>query len=63
MLGVAIVQVLLGIAIATAPSTAAIPVGSFKALLFSGFFAAMWLISAACFRAATTTHHGQATAR
>jgi hypothetical protein len=52
MLGVAIMQALLGVAIATAPSTASIPGGSFKALLFSGFFAALWLISATFFRSA-----------
>jgi hypothetical protein len=53
MLGVAIMQLLLGIAIATAPSTASIPDGSFKALLFSGVFTALWLISATCFRIAS----------
>ena len=52
MLGVAIMQALLGVAIATAPSTASTPDGGFKALLFSGFFTVLWLISAACFRAA-----------
>ena len=53
MLGVAIMQALVGIAIATAPSTANMPDGSFKALLFSGFFTALWLISAAFFRVAS----------
>jgi hypothetical protein len=52
MLGVAGMQVLLGIANATAPVIAATPDGSFKALLFSGVFAALWLVSAAFFRAA-----------
>lgn len=52
MLGVAIMQALLGVAIATAPSTAGLPDGPLKALLFSGFFTALWLMSAACFRAA-----------
>lgn len=52
MLGVAIMQALLGIAIATAPVTANVPDGPSRALLFSGFFAAMWLISAVFFRAA-----------
>lgn len=52
MLGVAIMQVLLGTLIATAPSTASVPGGSLKALLFSGIFMALWLISAAFFRAA-----------
>ena len=52
MLGVAVMQALLGIAVATAPVTASVPDGSFRALVFSGFFAALWLISAVCFRAA-----------
>ena len=52
MLGVAIMQAFLGLAIATAPSTASVPGGPFKILVFSGFFAAIWLISAAFFRAA-----------
>jgi hypothetical protein len=53
MLGVAVMQVLLGIAIATAPSTASTPDGSSRALLFSGVFTALWLISAAFFRVAS----------
>ncbi|MBC7991080.1 MAG: hypothetical protein H7Y19_16070 [Luteimonas sp.] len=57
MLGVAIMQALLGVAIATAPSTASTPDGVFKALLFSGIFTVLWLISAACFRAAAKTEH------
>lgn len=57
MLGVAIMQALLGVAIATAPSTAVMPGGSVKALLFSGFFAVLWLISAAFFRAAAREDH------
>ncbi|MDB5710030.1 MAG: hypothetical protein JWL96_2100 [Sphingomonas bacterium] len=52
MLGVAIMQALLGLAIATAPVTANVPDGASRALLFSGLFAALWLISAACFHAA-----------
>lgn len=52
MLGVATMQVLFGIALATAPSTASQPDGSFKALLFNAFFAALWLVAAALFRAA-----------
>src|SRR5438067_7554086 len=51
MLAVAIMQLLLGVAIATAPSTASMPVGSLRILLFSGVFAALWLLSAAFFRA------------
>ena len=53
MLGVAIMQLLLGTAIATAPSTASTTDGSFRALLFSGVFTALWLISAAFFYAAS----------
>jgi hypothetical protein len=49
MLGVAIMQLLLGVAIATAPVTARMPNGSFKALLFSAAFAALWLVSALFF--------------
>jgi hypothetical protein len=52
MLGVAVMQALVGVAIATAPVTASAPDGSFRALVFSVFFVALWLISAICFRAA-----------
>lgn len=44
MLGVAIMQVLFGIAQATAPVIASQPNGSLEALLYNGFFAALWLI-------------------
>jgi hypothetical protein len=49
MVGVAVMQAMLGIAIATAPVTAAAPDGPFKALLFGSGFAALWLTSAGCF--------------
>ncbi len=52
MLGVAVMQGLLGVAIATAPITAGVPDGPYRALLFSGVFATLWLISAAFFHAA-----------
>lgn len=52
MFGVAIMQALLGIAIATAPSTASVPDGPGNALLFGGVFTALWLISATFFGAA-----------
>jgi hypothetical protein len=52
MLGVAMMQALLGALIATAPSTASMPGGSFRALLFSAIFAVLWLVSAAFFRIA-----------
>jgi hypothetical protein len=57
MLGAAIMQALLGVATATAPSTASVPEGSFKALLFSGLFTALWLVAAAFFRAASRREH------
>src|SRR3954470_13055997 len=57
MIGVAVMQALLGIAIATAPVTAATPDGSSRALLFNGFFSVLWLISAACFRVAGRGQH------
>lgn len=50
MAGVAIMQVLLGIGIATAPSTASLPGGASKALLWCAILALLWLISAAFFR-------------
>jgi hypothetical protein len=62
MLGVGIMQALLGIAIATAPSSATMPGGPFKPVLFSGLFAALWLVSAAFFRAAATRGHEEAAA-
>ena len=62
MLGVAIMQALLGLAVATAPATASIPDGPSKALLFSVFFAALWLISAAFFHAVQKGRHEAAAA-
>ena len=53
MLGVAIMQALLAVATATVPTTVSTPGGSLRALLFGGFFTALWLISATCFRAAS----------
>jgi hypothetical protein len=52
MIGVAIMQALLGIGVATAPSTASMPGGAPRALLFNAVFAALWLASAGFFRAA-----------
>jgi hypothetical protein len=52
MAGVAVMQLLLGSLIATAPSTASLPGGPLRVLLFSIVFAALWLTSAAFFRAA-----------
>ena len=54
MLAVGAVQLLLGALIATAPSTARVePMGAWGVLAISGFFAALWLISAALFRRAS----------
>ena len=53
MVGVAVMQLLLGVLIATAPSTANLPGGPVRALLFTGGFALLWLVSAALFRAAS----------
>jgi hypothetical protein len=55
-------QALLSIAIATAPVTASVPDASFRTLLFGGFFAALWLLSATFFRAAAKEDHTAATA-
>lgn len=52
MLGVAIMQALFALAIATAPVTATLPDGGMRVLIASGVFTLLWLISAAFFRAA-----------
>jgi hypothetical protein len=62
MLGVAVMQALLGALIATAPSTASAPGGPFKVLLFTAIFVAMWLVSAAFFRIAAKSDHHSAVA-
>ena len=53
MVGVAVMQSVFGLAVATAPVIANTPDGSLRALLFNGFFAVLWLVSAAFFRIAT----------
>jgi hypothetical protein len=63
MVGVAIMQALLGVATATVPSTASMPGASLNALLFSGVFAALWLISATFFRVAARKDREAAAAR
>ena len=63
MLGVAIMQILLGIGIATAPSTASLPGGPSRALLNCGVFAALWLLSAIFFRVAAKGWREAAAAR
>ena len=57
MFGVAIMQALFAVAIATAPSTANLPDGGFRTLIFSGFFTMLWLISATFFRVAARGDH------
>ena len=52
MLGVAIMQALFGIAIATAPSSASGPDGPTRVLVAAAFFTLMWLSSSALFHAA-----------
>lgn len=61
MLGISIMQVLLGVAVATDP-TASTPDEPFRALLFCGLFAVLWLVSAAFFRAAAKADHKTAAA-
>jgi hypothetical protein len=53
MLAVAAMQMLIGLAVATAPITAAVPDGVFKAWVSNSVFAALWLLSAAFFRTAS----------
>jgi hypothetical protein len=52
MAGVAIMQLLLGVATTTAPITAAVPGAVTRAWVGSGVFAGLWLLSAAFFSAA-----------
>lgn len=58
MLGVAVMQALLGIAIATAPVTAQAPDGVFRALASGAVFAGLWLVSAGFFLAAAKADRG-----
>jgi hypothetical protein len=58
LLGVGAMQVALGLLVATAPVTATQPDGVAMALFYHGFFAAMWLAAAACFRAASRPEAG-----
>lgn len=50
--GVAAMQVLLGLAIATAPVTTRVAGAAFQALSFNMVFAVLWLVAALCFHAA-----------
>lgn len=60
MLGVAIMQATSGLATATAPITAATTDGVFKAIMFNGIAAALWLVSAGCFHIAAKAGRGAA---
>lgn len=59
MLGVAIMQVLLGMLIASAPSTANLPHEPSRIILSCAAFTALWVISAAFFRAAAKGDRGR----
>ena len=52
MLGVAVMQAVLGALTATAPVTASVADGVLNAVLFNGVFSALWLLSARCFQSA-----------
>ena len=60
MVGVAVMQLVFGLAVATAPVIANTPDGSLRALLFNGFFAVLWLVSGAFFRSASSAAHNAA---
>jgi len=53
MFGIAVMQMVNGLLVATAPVIANVPGGSLRALLFNTVFAALWLSSAALFRVAS----------
>lgn len=52
MAGVALMQIVLGSLIATAPATAGLPGGAPRVIIGCAVFAVLWLVAAACFRAA-----------
>jgi hypothetical protein len=60
MVGVAVMQLAFGLAVATAPVVASTPDGSLRALLFNGFFAMLWLVSAGFFRIASNADQAAA---
>ena len=60
LFGVAAMQALIGVAVATAPSAAGLPGGVLRIVLASGTYMALWLMSALCFRVAATRQHGAA---
>jgi hypothetical protein len=62
MLGVAVMQGLWGLAVATAPSTANTLPGPLWMLMYSGFFTVLWLVSAGLFRIAAAQETARARA-
>jgi hypothetical protein len=62
MLGVAIMQALLGLAIATAPAAASGPDGPTRALVAAAFFTLLWLTASALFHAAARRSRPEAVA-
>jgi len=54
LLGVAVMQGLIGAGVATAPSTASLPGGVFRIAMACGTYMALWLVAAVCFRIAAT---------
>jgi hypothetical protein len=57
MLGVAAMQAVNGLLVATAPVTASLPGGASRAALFNALFTGLWLGSAALFRLASRDGH------
>jgi len=57
LFGVAVMQALIGVGVATAPSTVSLPGGVFRIALASGTYTVLWLMSALCFRSAATRQY------
>ena len=62
MVGVALMQAMLGLLTATVPSTASLPGAAFKVLVFHGVFTLLWLAAAVLFRSADRSSPEQAAA-
>lgn len=59
MLAVAVVQTLLAIAVATAPSTAQEAMGPWGVLALSAFFVGLWLVAAALFHLSASSRQDE----